>query len=110
MLLSDYVESEPWGFESDNSFLNRGVLSVVSDRLHPEAVLDITQEVERAISAASHRNADGSYRDRLIDIDIIDVDGMEYSSPRLTLPHPRAALRQFVTGPMSELESRATGL
>lgn len=40
---------------------------------------------------------------RTIDIDLIDYGGMELSSPELTLPHPRARERRFVTEPLAEL-------
>lgn len=104
ILLSDYVESEPWGYESPHPFLNRGMLLITDRRTHPEELLDITQRVERRIGAgAPHRQPDGSYRDRPIDIDIIDIDGIAYSSERLTLPHPRAHARPFVTEPMAQL-------
>lgn len=107
MLLSDYVESEPWGFVSPNTFLNRGVLYINNVEIDPFEVLDITQKIEREIGhGASHRNADGSYKDRLIDIDIIDIEGVKISTPRLTLPHPRAHLRPFVMEPMRRLNSR----
>lgn len=103
ILLSDYVESEPAGFESPNSFLNRGLLVELPSPIDPERLLDITQGVERYICADSHRNPDGTYRDRTIDIDIIAIEGLTYSSPRLTLPHPRAAARPFVTAPLEQL-------
>ena len=61
-----------------------------------------------------HRNADGSYRDREIDIDIIAVDDVVYSSERLVLPHPRMRGRYFVLRPMVSLlpgwRHPATGL
>ena len=40
---------------------------------------------------------------RTIDIDLIDFDGMTLDEPELTLPHPRAAGREFVLRPMAEL-------
>lgn len=98
------VESEPWGFDSPNAFLNIGLMIDLPRSIDPEALLDITQAAERAISPASHRNPDGSYRDRLIDIDIIAVDRLRLHTPRLTLPHPRAALRPFVLTPLRELD------
>lgn len=98
------VESEPWGFDSPNAFLNIGLMLDLPRSIDPEALLDITQAAERAISPASHRNPDGSYRDRLIDIDIIAVDRLRLHTPRLTLPHPRAALRPFVLTPLRELD------
>lgn len=103
---SDYVESEPWGFSSPNRFLNIGVEIETSSS--PEELLARLQEIEKSISPASHRNPDGSYRDRLIDIDLIfmaDADGtlLHHSSPSLVLPHPRAVERQFVMLPILQL-------
>ncbi len=40
---------------------------------------------------------------RTIDLDLIDFDGLVLDDPDLTLPHPRAAERDFVLRPMSEL-------
>lgn len=107
LLLSDYVESEPWGYDSANTYLNMGVMVLTERTLCPEAVLAATQSVELAVGlGAPHRNPDGTYCDRPIDIDIIDMDGLHMDTPALTLPHPRAALRPFVTGPMRQLEER----
>ena len=40
---------------------------------------------------------------RTIDIDLIDFDGLHLDEPDLTLPHPRAAEREFVTSPLAKL-------
>ena len=40
---------------------------------------------------------------RTIDIDLIDFDGLVLNEPELTLPHPRAAERDFVLRPLAEL-------
>lgn len=40
---------------------------------------------------------------RTVDIDLIDFDGMVMDNPELTLPHPRAAARDFVLRPLAEL-------
>lgn len=103
--LSDYVESAPWGYESPHPFTNMGIMLTTGRRLDPAEVLDATQAVEQALGAATpHRKPDGSYADRLIDIDIIDIDRLCVDTPRLILPHPRMALRPFVTGPLLQLE------
>ena len=103
--LSDYVTSPPWGYESEYPFTNRGVMITTERVLDPLDVLRATQAVEQALGAATpHRNADGSYRDRLIDIDIIDIDRLHIHTQQLTLPHPRMAQRPFVTGPLLQLE------
>ena len=40
---------------------------------------------------------------RTIDIDLIDFGGQIINTPELTLPHPRAHLRDFVQEPLREL-------
>jgi len=40
---------------------------------------------------------------RTMDIDLVDFGGMVSDDPELTLPHPRARMRDFVMGPLAEL-------
>ena len=108
MRLSKVVESPPWGYESPNPYLNQAVAFTLvrtapwdADSLH--SLLDAVQQAERDAGATAHRNPDGTYRDRTVDIDIIAVDELIFTSPRLTLPHPRMHLRPFVAGPLLEL-------
>lgn len=101
--LSHHIESEPWGFNSKNKFLNVGMAFI--SELHPLEVLHILQEVEATINPSSHRNADGSYKDRVIDIDIMAVDGVEMSTTELTLPHPHLEERPFFLEPYNELKN-----
>ncbi len=102
--LAPIVESEPWGYDSPNPFLNLGLMIDTPDAVDPHAVLDALQAAEREVSDAPHRNADGSYADRPIDIDLIAVDDMVVDSPRLQLPHPRMHLRDFVLRPLAALD------
>lgn len=102
--VSTPVESEPWGFESDNRFINVGVAVEVSVQMNPLTLLDHLQAIEREIGGTPHRNPDGTYRDRRLDIDIITFGTLHVATERLTLPHPRMSARPFVTGPMQELE------
>ncbi len=95
------VESEPWGFDSENTFVNEGI--VLNTNQRPDIVLSMLQKVERSISNTSHRNADGSYRDRIIDIDIVAIDQLTIDSPTLKVPHPHFAERDFYLIPMCEL-------
>lgn len=100
---SDVVESEPWGFESDKPFLNIGIALDYPVDIDPCFLLAALQRIEREVSDIPHRNADGTYRDRCIDIDIIAIDCLTISSDRLTIPHPRAHLRPFVMEPLRQL-------
>lgn len=99
--LSSYIETEPWGFESDNRFLNLGV-SFKSD-LPPESILDILQGIEVKISNVAHRDERGKYKDREIDIDIMAIDQLRYCSERLRIPHPHLFERDFFLQPLKEL-------
>ena len=99
--LSHAVESEPWGFDSPNEFLNIGMM-VLSD-LTPLEILHKLQAIEKSLNPASHRNPDGSYADRAVDIDIIAIGELTIDSPELQVPHPRMAERRFVLEPLAEL-------
>ena len=105
-------QSPPWGYESANPFLNLGI--TVASMQEPVQLLGTLRAIERDISAASHRAADGSYIDREIDIDLISLDDITVDTPTLTLPHPRMHLRPFVLVPMAVLlpawRHPATGL
>lgn len=97
---SSMIETEPWGFESTNTFLNMVV--VIETSLSPLELLDATQKVETEMGR-SKKSLNGIYHDRIIDIDIIVYDKIKMDTPRLTLPHPRAHLRDFVIIPLQEL-------
>ena len=101
-VVSKVFESEPWGFESANRFMNVGVGVRTEREYDPLEVLEITQGVQRGIDDAPHRDASGGYVDRTIDIDIIMVDDVRMVTPRLTLPHPRMGEREFVMVPLME--------
>ena len=99
---SSYIESDPWGYESDHRFLNLGVSFCSS--LHPEQILDKLQTIEKSICEDSHRDKDGNYVDRQIDIDIMAIDDLHYSSSRLQIPHKHLEQRDFFLIPLKELK------
>lgn len=99
---SAIVESEPWGYESPNKFLNVGV-AFEENALKPEQILSLLHQIEQKTSMASHRTQDGNYADRIVDVDIVAIDDLVMDTPRLTLPHPHLAKREFFLVPMKEL-------
>lgn len=107
---SPFYESEPWGFVSPNRFLNIGV--EISSRLTPIELLHALQGIERLVAdrfadcGNAHRNPDGSYSDRYIDIDIIFYGNLAVDSPELTIPHPHYNERDFVVRPLRALGHR----
>lgn len=98
---SHKVESDPWGFDSTNRFVNIG-LAIETD-LNPEEVLSRLQAIEKNLSTVGHRRWDGRYNDREIDIDIMATDVGEYHSPTLDIPHPHLEKREFFLKPLAEL-------
>ena len=99
LALSSVYETEPWGFESENRFLNAVI--VLSTPLSPWELLDATRLIE--IEMGRIEKSDGSYHDRIIDIDLLMVDDLVIRSERLTLPHPLMRERRFVMEPLAEV-------
>ena len=98
--LSAFHASEPWGFESENSFLN-AVCCVHTD-LSPMETLRTTQEIERSLGRLK-KSTGGNYSDRVIDIDILLYDDLHIDTPELTIPHPLMWQREFVMIPLREI-------
>ena len=99
--LSHIVESEPWGFESANRFLNVGLW--IESNLDPQSMLDRIHEIERQLGSKAHRDEHGGYIDRLVDIDIMAIDDLVIDTPTLQVPHPHLPERDFFLRPMMEL-------
>lgn len=99
LALSDFYETEPWGFESKNIFLNAAVKLETS--FTPQELLVATQQIETEMGRTE--KSDGSYHDRIIDIDILIYDELIMKTPELTLPHPLIHERKFVLEPLAEI-------
>lgn len=106
--------SDPWGFESTNSFVNAVVC--VRTTLSPRQLLRATQRIERQLgkrkrhatrrdvqSAAADMPSRPVYHDRPIDIDILLYDDLHVDEPDLKIPHPLMQERDFVMTPLNEL-------
>ncbi len=92
--------TEPWGFQSDNMFVNAAVKCVTI--LSPHEVLEKTKDIERQMGRKT-KSVDGTYKDRIIDIDILLYDDMEINDPDLVIPHPLMHQRDFVMKPLNEI-------
>lgn len=92
--------TEPWGFDSENMFVNAAVCCATE--LAPREVLRVTQEIEREMGRIS-KSLDGCYHDRLIDIDILLYDDIKVDEPDLKIPHPLMYERDFVMLPLREI-------
>lgn len=99
LALSSFYETEPWGFESENNFLNAAVKLQTS--FPPLELLHATQQIEKEMGRTEKSN--GAYHDRIIDIDILMYDDVVMQTPELTLPHPLMHQRKFVMEPLGEI-------
>ena len=102
---SSLIETEPWGFESDNKFLNGVILCETT--LTPRQVLRATQKIERELGKlrkhSTRRTPLSIYHDRPIDIDILLYDDLTIDEPDLKIPHPLMHERDFVMIPLREI-------
>ena len=91
--------SPPWGFESQNDFLNCCVY--LETALGINDFHSTCREIELALGKSSQLKQ--SYEDRLIDIDILFWNDLAVESEVLEIPHPRLHQRNFVLLPMLDL-------
>lgn len=98
--VSGIIETEPVDVPEEFSgmkFLNQA--AVFETNLSPHEFSDRMHAIEDDMGRVRLvRNGP-----RTIDIDLIDFGGVEMDDPELTLPHPRAKVRDFVLVPLAEL-------
>lgn len=97
---SSMMITEPWGFESENTFVNAAVC--VETVLPPRQLLAATQQIERQMGRTK-KSVDGEYHDRIIDIDILLYGDERINEPGLVIPHPSMHERDFMMIPLNEI-------
>lgn len=95
---SSVYETEPWGFYSDDYFLNMVV--ELRTKISPEGMLSIIRTIEDGLGRI--RTSD-QYQSRIIDLDILFYNDMVIEQPGLIIPHPLIPERRFVLAPMNEI-------
>lgn len=98
--LSAFYATAPWGFSSENTFLNAALCA--ETQFSPLEILKTTQEIEREMGRI-HKSVNGAYSDRVIDIDLLLYDDLVLDAPELKLPHPLMQERDFVMRPLVEI-------
>jgi 2-amino-4-hydroxy-6-hydroxymethyldihydropteridine diphosphokinase len=93
-------ESEPWGFEAKEWFLNR--LIILETELGPEDVMRQLLDIEKELGRVRRLEAEG-YCSRTVDLDILYYGFRIVLTEGLTIPHPRLHLRRFALLPLCEL-------
>ena len=115
--VSSFIETEPWGFESDEKFLNAAVHYELElpEGYNPEAeglmILEICKDIERRLGrrgeAQYDKNGDRIYTSRPIDIDILLFGDNKIDCPELKVPHRLMYERDFVMIPLREIAGQA---
>ena len=105
---SSQRESEAWGFEAAEPFLNQAF--AVKTTLPAEQVLETLLDIERELG----RNRESEYQQkilrgevyasRVIDLDILLYGEERIVTPHLQIPHPRLLQREFALAPLEELK------
>jgi len=97
---SSVYESEPWGFQSEQRFLN--LVIRIETKCRPSQLLSEILRIENKLGR--FRAVDQGYESRRIDIDILFYNDEIISEDKLTIPHPKIPERMFTLLPLSELD------
>ncbi|MBO6025459.1 MAG: 2-amino-4-hydroxy-6-hydroxymethyldihydropteridine diphosphokinase [Bacteroidales bacterium] len=98
--VSAAYESEPWGFEAKEWFLN--CVIVIETAMAPEDLMQQLLEIERELGRERHPEVEG-YTSRIADLDILYYGDRIILTDTLTVPHPRLHRRRFALLPMCEV-------
>lgn len=85
--ISEYLMSEPVEFASSNIFCN--IATVIFTDLSPIKLLDCIKNIEVEMGRINDSKVSGGYTDRIIDIDIIKYNELNFKSERLEIPHKK---------------------
>lgn len=96
---SSVWETEPWGFDADEQFLNMAV--IIETAMQPRQLMQLFRSIEGRMGR--RRSGGGKYESRIIDLDILLWEERIISLPGLEVPHPKLADRRFVLAPLSEV-------
>ena len=98
--LSASYESEPWGFEAEEWFLNRVI--VIETAMEPVDLMKQLLEIEHELGRERHPEKVG-YTSRTADLDILYYGNRVICNETLIVPHPRLHQRRFALLPLCEV-------
>ncbi len=95
---SSIYETAPWGFESEQDFLNQVI--IITTEYLPGEVLQRCQEIEKELGR--NRKSE-QYSSRTMDIDILFYNDEIIHEQELIIPHERLHERRFTLEPLVEI-------
>ena len=112
---SEVIETEPWGFEAPQKFLNQSFCCLTE--YSPQEVLEICQRIETELGRERKAPAFDAQGKRIYESRVIDIDILAYEkenngvwepvivdTPELTVPHPQLQSRDFAAKLYKELK------
>lgn len=97
LLSSNIYETEPWGIDNQDSYLNQVV--AVQTNQTPNDLLDNIHLIERELGRIRRVH----YGPRTIDIDILYYGERIIDIENLKIPHSHIQKRRFILVPLSEI-------
>jgi len=91
------IETSPWGFEKQPSFLNAGIL--IESYHPPFELLKVLKWCEKRLGRKKGRR----WGKRTFDADIVLVENLRIRTKTLTVPHPGLKNREFFRELVEEL-------
>ena len=98
--VSSVYETEPMFVKNQDNFYNLVVKAAVKKSMDPFALLGYVKSIEYEMGRENQVIKNGP---RIIDIDILTIEGIKINSDILKLPHPGLSERNFVLIPLSEI-------
>jgi 2-amino-4-hydroxy-6-hydroxymethyldihydropteridine diphosphokinase len=96
--LSAVLETEPWGYADQPTFLNAA--AELETSLTPRRLLVHLLDVERRLG---RERIGPRWGPRTIDLDLLLYGDESIDEPDLVVPHPRLTEREFALRPLAEL-------
>ena len=106
VIRSSVYETEAWGFESDDKFLNQAV--AFDTDIDAELIMRMCLIIEKQVGRVRYgMNFDSTgkrvYESRNIDIDMMLYGDKIIDTEILKIPHPRLHEREFALLPLTEI-------
>jgi len=95
---SAIYKTQPWGFVSNEYFLNQAVL--IETWLSPANLLEVIKSIEKNMGRIKTK---AIYESRVIDIDILFYNSLVIEQNNLVIPHPRMHERRFALVPLADI-------
>lgn len=99
ILVSSMIETKPWGFHSENLFMNS--VASFNTSLSAQDCLKEINKIEAELGRK--RSGQAGYESRTMDIDILFYGNEVIDEENLKVPHPLLHKRDFVLIPLKEI-------